>query len=434
MLGPAHRTRGGEEAEAPHAPTTMGMRLRLRPAWWPRRPAGLAWGLWTSTLLGLGLAAWLDSRSDQAGVTGGPGAGLAAALLMVVATVSAATVGAVLASRRPDHPVGWLLVALGLALAVNTLGQVYVRYGVVARPGALPAAAYLAGPSLGLQIVWLSLAGFVLLLTPTGSLPTARWRWWARVSAVAPLVVLVAFALDPAPLAPEHPEVANPLAIGGLPTPVLIVLAVAAGAVVLAGLPVAGWSLVARYRRARGVERLQLRWLALAAVLASALLVAAVLVAFLLAEDVVVLAAVSTAVALLPLATGAAVLRYRLYDIDRIVSRTVAYGLVTVLLGLGYAAVVLGLGRLLPEGSSLAVAGATLAVAAVFQPLRRRVQRAVDRRFNRRRYDAARTIQAFSARLRDELDLGALEAELLAVVEEAMQPARASLWLRPRRA
>jgi hypothetical protein len=413
----------------------MGMRLGARPAWPPRRPAGLAWGLWASTVLGLALTAWLDGRSGQAGLGGQEGAGLAAVMLMVMAMLSAATVGAVLASRRPAHPVGWLLVALGLALAANILGQVYVRYAVVARPGALPAAAYLAGPSLGLQVAWLPLAGFVMLLTPTGSLPSPRWRWWARVTAVAPLVLLLASALDPAPLAPEHPDFANPLAIPGLPAPVLIVPAVAAGAVVLAGPPVAGWSLVARYRRARGVERLQLRWLALAAVLASALLLVAVLVAFLLAEDIVVLAAVSTSAALLPLATGAAILRYRLYDIDRIVSRTLAYGLVTVLLGLGYAAVVLGLGRLLPEGSgTLAVAGATLAVAALFQPLRRRVQGVVDRRFNRRRYDAARTIAAFSARLRDEIDLDTLTGELLAVVEETMQPDRTSLWLRSRRA
>jgi hypothetical protein len=142
-------------------------------------------------------------------------------------------------------------------------------------------------------------------------------------------------------------------------------------------------------------------------------------------------ATLGVCVALLPLATGAAILRYRLYDLDRIVSRTVTYGLLTELLGLGYAGVVLGLGRLLPQGSSLVVAGATLAVAAAFQPARRRVQRVVDRRFNRRRYDAARTIQAFSARLRDEVDLDTLSAELVAVVEETMQPTQVWLWLRP---
>jgi hypothetical protein len=146
----------------------------------------------------------------------------------------------------------------------------------------------------------------------------------------------------------------------------------------------------------------------------------------------VVFASLTLCVALLPLATGAAILRYRLYDLDRIISRTVAYGLLTVLLGGGYVLVVLGLGQLLGRDSSLAVAAATLAVAAAFQPARRRVQAAVERRFNRRRYDAAHTIGAFSARLRDQVDLDTLTAEVLAVAEQTMQPTRASLWLRPR--
>jgi hypothetical protein len=133
----------------------------------------------------------------------------------------------------------------------------------------------------------------------------------------------------------------------------------------------------------------------------------------------------------MPLATGAAILRYRLYDLDRIVSRTLAYGLLTLLLGGGYAVVVLVLGQLLGRGSSLVVAAATLAVAAVFQPARRRVQGAVDRRFNRRRYDAARTIQGFSARLREQVDLDALTAELVVVADQTMQPTLVSVWLRP---
>jgi len=133
-------------------------------------------------------------------------------------------------------------------------------------------------------------------------------------------------------------------------------------------------------------------------------------------------------------ATGAAVLRYRLYDLDRIISRTLAYGLLTLLLGGGYAAVALGLGRLLGRDSSVAVAAATLVVAALFQPARRRVQTLVDRRFNRRRYDAAGTVEAFATRLRDQVDLDALHTELLAVVDQTMQPATASLWLRPGRA
>jgi hypothetical protein len=148
-------------------------------------------------------------------------------------------------------------------------------------------------------------------------------------------------------------------------------------------------------------------------------------------SDVLIIWAAGISFAILPPAIGAAILRYRLYDLDRIISRTVAYGLLTVLLGGGYAAVVLVLGNLLGSDSSLVVAAATLAVAAAFQPARRRVQLVVDRRFNRHRYDAARTIAAFSARLRDQVDLDTLAAELLAVVDQTTQPTQASLWLRP---
>src|SRR5512132_3590076 len=147
----------------------------------------------------------------------------------------------------------------------------------------------------------------------------------------------------------------------------------------------------------------------------------------LIEEDFTVLdLALGACAALLPLATGAAILRYRLYDLDRIISRTIAYGLLTVLLGSAYAGVVLGLGRLLPQGSSLGVAAATLAVAGAFQPARRRIQAVVDRRFNRRRYDAAKTIEAFSARLRDQIDLNTLSTELLAIVHQTTEPTRAS--------
>jgi hypothetical protein len=190
-------------------------------------------------------------------------------------------------------------------------------------------------------------------------------------------------------------------------------------------------SLVARFRRAGGVERQQLRWVALAGALVVPAAVVALAGMALAATDVVTWA-ITAWLAGLPLAIGAAVLRYRLYDLDRIVSRTLAYGLLTLLLGGGYAAVVLGLGQLLGrDSSSLVVAAATLAVAAAFQPARRRIQRLVDRRFNRRRYDAARTVDAFAARLREQVDLDALSAELLAVVDQTMQPTMASLWLRP---
>ncbi|HZB58322.1 MAG TPA: hypothetical protein VFA73_03975, partial [Actinomycetota bacterium] len=194
----------------------------------------------------------------------------------------------------------------------------------------------------------------------------------------------------------------------------------------------AAGSLVVRFRRARGIERLQLRWVALAAVLAG---VAAIGVAAgtVTGIEAVWLWSSYAYIVVLPLVIGASVLRYRLYDLDRILSRTLAWTLLTVLLGLGYGAIVVLLGRLLPDSSSLAVAGATLAVAAIFQPARRRVQAVVDRRFNRHRYDAARTIQAFSGRLRQQVDLDSLSAELLAVTDQTMQPTTVSLWLRPRR-
>jgi hypothetical protein len=193
---------------------------------------------------------------------------------------------------------------------------------------------------------------------------------------------------------------------------------------------VAAASLVRRFRRSRGSERQQLRWLGLVAALAPLVVLAT---AGAIVTEHLVLAGwvIGLYLALLPLAIAAAIARYRLYDLDRIISRTLAYGLLTVLLGLGYAAAVLGLGRLLGRDSSLVVAAATLAVAALFQPARRRIQQLVDRRFNRRRYDAARTVQAFSTRLRDQVDLTTLTGELLAVVEETMHPTQVSLWLRP---
>jgi hypothetical protein len=396
----------------------------------PRRwPGVAAWALWALTMLGLAVAAWLDHLLRQAGMPELGGLQAASAPLLVAA-VSAATVGAVLASRRPGHPVGWLLLGLGLLVTAGGVASQYVDYGLVARPGSLPAASYLAGISNGFDVLWLACGGFVLLLTPTGSLPSPRWRWWARVAAAAPLLLVLLFAVDPQPLAPEHPTIDNPLAV---PVPAGVLLAVAAvdAVVVLATLVAAAGSLVVRFRRARGIERQQLRWVAAGAAVVGAVALLVGVVAGAMAKDRMVLAALGTCVALLPLATGASILRYRLYDLDRIISRTLAYGLLTLLLGLGYAGVVLGLGRLLPQGSTLVVAAATLAVAAAFQPARRRIQRAVDRRFNRRRYDAARTIQAFSARLRQQVDLEALTGELLAVVEQTMQPTRVSLWLRP---
>ena len=397
----------------------------------PRRwAAGLGWVLWALTLLAIPAVAWLDQLLRRAGVAELTSWLRLSSIPQVAAAVSAATVGAVLTARRPRHPVGWLLLGLGLSLILWGLTFSYTRYGLVARPGALPAAGYLAGFHTGSTLIWLSCASFVLLLTPTGSLPSPRWRWWARVAAAAPVVWLLTSVIHPAPLYPEYPAIGNPLAIPFLPRGLLDVAQPAAGVVILVSLVVGAVSLVGRFRRARGTERQQLRWMAWGAGLAAVALLTA-MAALVLDQPVLTDLALGVTAAVLPLATGASILRYRLYDLDRIISRTLAYGLLTVLLGLGYAGVVLGLGRLLPQGSSLVVAGATLAVAAAFQPARRRIQQRVDRRFNRRRFDAARTIEGFSGRRRQQVDLDTLTAEVLAVVEQTMQPAQVSLWLRP---
>ena len=232
--------------------------------------------------------------------------------------------------------------------------------------------------------------------------------------------------LDPQLLLTSSPFSSQ--ALGG----VLLVATRVALAVTALAVAVAAGSLVLRFRRARGIERQQLRWVALAAAL-MLLAVPVVLVAVVLGIPVLAEWAPAVWVAVLPVAVGAAILRYRLYDLDRIISRTLAYGLLTLLLGGGYAVVVLGLGQLLGRESPLVVAAATLAVAALFQPARRRVQAVVDRRFNRRRHDATRIIEGFGAHLRDQVDLDTLTADLLAVVDETMQPTQVSLWLREAR-
>jgi hypothetical protein len=394
------------------------------------RPGVVAWALWGVAILGVATLPWFDHLLRQAHrpeLTQLDASTVPSVLAALVAT----TVGVVLASRRPRHPVGWLLLGLGLAVTASGVADGYARYGLLARPGALPAARWVAVYSpatLGLGFVCV---GFILLLTPSGSLPSPRWRWWARLMAAGPALFLVTLAVGPglviAPYDAVIDPVGHPALAGAVRAAIAVAIAMAAG-----GLVAGAWSLVLRFRRATGVERQQLRWVAFAAALTvpPAAVVLAGAATGATAAALVVLAA-GVCMALLPLATGAAILRYRLYDLDRIISRTVTYGLLTALLGLGYAVVVLGLGRLLPQDSGLVVAAATLAVAAAFQPARRRIQRLVDRRFNRRRYDAAQTIAAFSARLRQEVDLDTLTAELLAVVDQTMQPTAGSLWLRP---
>jgi hypothetical protein len=379
-------------------------------------------------MLALPVIAWLDQLSRQAGRPELAQLTLGSVVGPVLAAVSAATAGAVLASRRPRHPVGWLLLVLGLSAAWAGVPPAYAAYGLLARPGALPAAHAVARYWPITVVTTQTAASFALLLTPTGRLPSPRWRWWARVTLAAAVILLVALAVARGPLDPRYQVLGGPFDLRGQGGVLLVVNQLALAATTLA-VVVGAASLVVRFRRARGVERQQLRWLAWAA--AVAVLGAAVALGGLaVGATALVTWAISSTFAVMPLAIGAAILRYRLYDLDHIISRTLGYGLLTVLLGGGYAAVVLGLGQLLGRDSSLAVAAATLAAAAVFQPARRRIQQAVDRRFNRRRHDAAQKIAAFSDRLRDQVDLDALHTELLAVVDQTMQPTQASLWLR----
>jgi hypothetical protein len=224
----------------------------------------LAWALWALAVLGIAAVLWFDHLLRQAGRADLVQVS-ASTLSWLLALVSAPTVGAVLASRRPRHPVGWLLLGLGVSIGLVGFADSYVLYGQLARPGALPAARWLAIYSPAVALAGISCVSFVLLLTPTGSLPSPRWRWWARVAAAAPVVYLVAITLKSEAVDPAYRSVTNPLGLRVLQLPIAVTHIVASGIIVVA-VVVGALSLVARFRRARGIERQQLRWVALAAV------------------------------------------------------------------------------------------------------------------------------------------------------------------------
>src|ERR671931_1123557 len=364
--------------------TTMGTTPGGRPGRPRRWAAGLAWALWLASLLCLAAVPWLDQLLRRAGRADLVQFTFPGVAIPVLAMVSSVTVGAVVAARRPAHPVGWLLLGIALSLTGTAATAQYFVYGLLVRPGALPAARYAVLYQPATAFTALTLIGFVLLLTPTGKLPSPRWRWPARVMAVAPVVLVLVVTLAGGPVDPRYQALGGPFDIRGLDG-VLLAANRAALAVTVVGLAAAAASLVGRFRHARGVERLQLRWVALAAVLVG---LGAVGVLFSLAvggsaAGILFTLGIGCCLVVPPVAPGAAILRYRLYDLDRIFSRTLAYGLLTLLLGGGYAGLVLGLGQLLPQDSPLVVATATLAVAAAFPPLRRRVPQLGDPRFNR---------------------------------------------------
>ena len=347
---------------------------------------------------------------------------ITAALGNALIILACAGVGLLIISRRPGNVIGWIYALVALVFAAGEFAGSYASRPLPARAWAalLPDLAWIASIPLG--------ATLLLLLYPTGRPPSPRWRpvVWAVV--VATGLAVVASALTPGPT-DSLPGVDNPLGLERARW-VLELIVQVAFVVIAAALLAAAGSLIVRWRRARGIERQQLKWLAYAA----AMLVLLTVLTDILPHGLYVVMATSVTL-LFPLATGIAVVRYRLYDIDRIINRTLVYGLLTALLGAVYAGTVLVLGQVFggvgEKPPSWIVAGATLAVAALFQPARRRIQQAVDRRFNRRKYHAAQTVEAFATRLRDELDLDALSAELLVVVDQTMQPTRASLWLQP---
>jgi hypothetical protein len=339
-----------------------------------------------------------------------------------------ATVGLVLALRRPGNPIGWLYGAAGLAWAYTVPVQPWIDQ-LVREHRPLPLVAQLVAatgdlswaPAIGLGVT------LPALLLPNGHLRSRRWRLVVISSVTGLVLIMVAGPLAPGPL--EEMGIDNPFGLAGPAGTVAGVLTIVGVLLHWWSLPPAAVCVVLRFRSSRGVERQQMRWVAAGMAGAVGLMLIGVPSGLGLAPGWIS-SLVYPALLLPPVAVAVAVLRYRLYDLDRIVSRTLGYGLLTVLLGLGYAGVVLALGRLLPDSSNLVVAAATLAAVAAFSPLHRRVQDLVDRRFNRRRYDAARTVEGFAARLRDQVDLDALHGELLGVVDQTMQPTRASLWLR----
>jgi hypothetical protein len=353
-------------------------------------------------------------------------------LVLGVALLLFGWFGALVVSRQPRHPIGWILCAFGVIGGVGGFASEYAIYGLRSHPGALAGAAALAWFASWLFALDLALLTALLLLFPGGQPPSPRWRWVLWLAGIGAGCSVVGA------LAMWTQRGIGLLQVSGGPEPVggLGILYDVGFWVSLVAVLAAIVSLVVRFRRARGVERQQLKWVVYAVVV--------VVVCFILfftaphpidLSELAIDVVFGLLITLIPVAMGAAILRYRLYDIDRLINRTLVYGLLTAVLGVVYASLVLVLGQLSgglgTEPPSWAVAGATLAVAALFQPARRRIQAVVDRRFNRRKYNAARTVEAFSLRLRDQVDLDALSTELLAVVDRTVQPTRASLWLRP---
>jgi hypothetical protein len=355
-------------------------------------------------------------------------------VIFAIGLIGTPILGALVVSRLPASPYGWVWLAFGLSFGLFIFAHSYAAYAA-ANPGTLPVSELAERAETIGWVVSLVLIPFLLLLFPTGRLPARRWRLLVWIVVATGLFVLVAgtFRPDQSSLG----RVGETYGIGGGGGGAITMLTEAGVYVILVAGLLSVISVVLRYRNAGGVERQQIKWFAYAASIIAGCVVFAGLLGLNLPGAWDALFETVPLVALYA-AIGIAILRYRLYDIDVVINRTLVYGALTALLVgvyVGTIVVLQGLLRALTgQESQLAVVASTLAIAALFNPLRRRLQSFVDRRFYRRKYDAAKTLEAFSAKLRDETDLERLGDELVSVVRQTMQPAHVSLWLRPDRA
>ena len=343
--------------------------------------------------------------------------------------VTSTSVGLVVTLNRPSNPIGWIFFGVGITGTIADTTAVYSSYRLVVRQQA----SFFAELSgwIG-DWLWIPMFGAVavglFMLFPNGHFLSSRWRWVAVFSALVTLLVTLTTSFYPGPLQ-STPYLTNPLGFEILDT-LLPIPIESLPAFMILPLGAAAASLVFRFRRASGQERQQVKWLAVSAV------ALVIVVPFNILPYKIVQYATIAAVCTVPVASGTAILRYRLYDIDLIINRALVYGALTVSLGVTYfVGVVLfqtAFGSITGQDSPFALVASTLAIAALFQPMRRRTQSLIDKRFYRRRYDAARTLAAFAIAIRDEVDLGRLSAAVVAAAEETVQPAHVSLWLRGR--
>ncbi|MDP9023583.1 MAG: hypothetical protein M3N57_12970 [Actinomycetota bacterium] len=398
----------------------------------PRSAGVLGWGSWLVGCAAIAASVVVSARNPAPSTT--EAFSVLDAALWGSSWVGFGLVGAVVLSRRPDNRVSWILSGLTLGVGLMLLTPAYARYGLVTAPGAVPLAQVAAWVGAWIVVPVMALVPLLVALFPTGRVSGRRMRAVVRVLVVVAVIDTVVYAVRPGPIEGDTPPF-NPLGIPGARTALDAATNVLGQLIVLAAAIIVV-DAVRRYRRARGVERQQFRWFVLAVAAFPLLFVAAIV----LEENVLGVDAFDPVVVVfavcgngLAAAIYVAVTRHGLFEIDRVINRTVVYTVVTASLAGSYVGLVVLLQRVLApvtEGSDLAVAASTLAVAAAFGPLRRRVQGFVDRRFNRRRFDAARTVAEFGATLRDEVQLGSLARDLKSVVRETVQPAQVSLWLR----